>query len=116
MCFLRIVSGASYPPDCGRWPRFLGISEFGPRNILYHEGRKYRIYVFLPGGGPDQQDLEAAEAGILHELIESRRAGLHSGYSVGVRLDDIVATLSCHLLQVIELGLGMLIDRRHPHI
>ena len=24
-------------------PRFLGLAEFGPRNILYHEGRKYRI-------------------------------------------------------------------------
>jgi hypothetical protein len=24
-------------------PRFLGLSEFGPRNILYHEGRKYRL-------------------------------------------------------------------------
>jgi hypothetical protein len=24
-------------------PRFLGLSEVGPRNILYHEGRKYRL-------------------------------------------------------------------------
>jgi len=24
-------------------PRFLGLREFGPRNILYHEGRKYRM-------------------------------------------------------------------------
>lgn len=24
-------------------PRFLAISEFGPRNILYHEGRKFRV-------------------------------------------------------------------------
>jgi len=33
-------------------PRFLGISEFGPRNILYHEGRKYRIgRCVVPAGG-----------------------------------------------------------------
>jgi hypothetical protein len=33
-------------------PRFLGLGEFGPRNILYHEGRKYRISrCVLPTGG-----------------------------------------------------------------
>jgi superfamily II DNA/RNA helicase/very-short-patch-repair endonuclease len=33
-------------------PRFLGLREFGPRNILYHEGRKYRMArVVLPTGG-----------------------------------------------------------------
>lgn len=33
-------------------PRFLGLSEFGPRNILYHEGRKYRlIRCVLPMSG-----------------------------------------------------------------
>jgi superfamily II DNA/RNA helicase/ribosomal protein L37AE/L43A len=24
-------------------PRFLGLTEFGPRNIIYHEGRKFRV-------------------------------------------------------------------------
>ena len=33
-------------------PRFLGLTEFGPRNILYHEGRKYKIErCVLPTGG-----------------------------------------------------------------
>jgi ATP-dependent helicase YprA (DUF1998 family)/very-short-patch-repair endonuclease len=33
-------------------PRFLGLGEFGPRNILYHEGRKYRTArCVLPPGG-----------------------------------------------------------------
>jgi len=33
-------------------PRFLGLGEFGPRNILYHEGRKYRMArCVLPTGG-----------------------------------------------------------------
>ena len=33
-------------------PRFLGLREFGPRNILYHEGRKYRMArCVLPTGG-----------------------------------------------------------------
>jgi ATP-dependent helicase YprA (DUF1998 family) len=33
-------------------PRFLGLTEFGPRNILYHEGRKYKVdRCVLPTGG-----------------------------------------------------------------
>jgi hypothetical protein len=33
-------------------PRFLGLSEFGPRNVIYHEGRKYRMAkCVLPSGG-----------------------------------------------------------------
>lgn len=33
-------------------PRFLGLAEFGPNNIIYHEGRKYRVrYCRIPAGG-----------------------------------------------------------------
>jgi hypothetical protein len=33
-------------------PRFLALSEFGPRNLIYHEGRKYRVTrALLPAGG-----------------------------------------------------------------
>jgi hypothetical protein len=33
-------------------PRFLALSEFGPRNVIYHEGRKYRITrTIVPAGG-----------------------------------------------------------------
>lgn len=33
-------------------PRFLALSEFGPRNVIYHEGRKYRVTrTILPTGG-----------------------------------------------------------------
>ncbi|MFQ5769683.1 MAG: helicase-related protein, partial [bacterium] len=36
--------------------RFLAISEFGPRNILYHEGSKYTVYRSLfPLGDPDSR-------------------------------------------------------------
>lgn len=32
-------------------PRFLAISEFGPRSIIYHEGSRYRIHkVIMPAG------------------------------------------------------------------
>jgi hypothetical protein len=37
-------------------PRFLGIGEFGPRNVLYHEGRKYRMSrCVLPTGGVESR-------------------------------------------------------------
>ena len=33
-------------------PRFLGLTEFGPGNQVYHEGRKHRVYAtVLPPGG-----------------------------------------------------------------
>jgi ATP-dependent helicase YprA (DUF1998 family) len=36
-------------------PRFLAIAEFGPQNVIYHEGRKYRVTRgVLPGGGAQQ--------------------------------------------------------------
>jgi very-short-patch-repair endonuclease len=37
-------------------PRFLAISEFGPRAIIYHEGSRYRIErAMLPLRGPDEE-------------------------------------------------------------
>lgn len=43
-------------------PRFLAISEFGPRALIYHEGARYRVYkVNLDFGS---EDIEAT-----HELI-----------------------------------------------
>ncbi|MFB6274391.1 MAG: helicase-related protein, partial [Salinibacter sp.] len=58
-------------------PRFLAISEFGPRTIIYHEGARYRIdKVILP---PSEMDEESArlvtrsakqcnECGYLHPI------------------------------------------------
>lgn len=37
-------------------PRFLGLREFGPRNLIYHEGRKHRVIgCFVPSGGLQQR-------------------------------------------------------------
>lgn len=41
-------------------PRFLGLAEFGPRNVIYHEGRKYRMArCVLPPGGVESRLVEA---------------------------------------------------------
>jgi len=41
-------------------PRFLALTEFGPRNVIYHEGRKYRMArCFLPTGGVEARLVRA---------------------------------------------------------
>ncbi|MBI4831509.1 MAG: DEAD/DEAH box helicase, partial [Candidatus Lindowbacteria bacterium] len=45
-------------------PRFLALSEFGPRNILYHEGRKYRVVrSLIPPGDPESRFTRAKICG-----------------------------------------------------
>jgi hypothetical protein len=59
-------------------PRFLAISEFGPRAIVYHEGARYQVNkVILPVGG-DEAALNGRAAvcpacGYLHPLAASPR-------------------------------------------
>jgi len=45
-------------------PRFLAISEFGPRALIYHEGARYRVYKVNLDFGSD--DIEAT-----HDLVTS---------------------------------------------
>lgn len=46
-----LVAGREATQSIDR-PRFLGLSEFGPWNVIYHEGRKHRVNsVVLPAGG-----------------------------------------------------------------
>lgn len=41
-------------------PRFLAVYEFGPRNIIYQEGRKYSVVKsFLPIGDPESRFIQA---------------------------------------------------------
>ena len=59
---------------------------------------------------PDQDNVEAAAAGIGHHRIESRPFGLHAADPIGVLVDDLVAALGSHLAQVEELCFRMLVD------
>jgi very-short-patch-repair endonuclease len=56
-------------------PRFLAISEFGPRALIYHEGARYRVYKVNLDFGSD--DIEAT-----HELLTAvmKRCG-QCGYA-----------------------------------
>lgn len=55
-------------------PRFLAISEYGPRNIIYHEGKKYRVVrSFIPTGNAEDRFIFAKvceQCGYLHEGSE----------------------------------------------
>ncbi|MCC6790988.1 MAG: DUF1998 domain-containing protein, partial [Thermomicrobiales bacterium] len=50
--------------------RFLGLSEFGPWNVIYHEGRKHRVTsLVLPAGGLEPRITAAQlckECGFIH--------------------------------------------------
>lgn len=52
-------------------PRFLGLSEFGPNNVIYHDGAKYQVHrVMLPIQEPEKRFMRAKlceVCGYLHE-------------------------------------------------
>lgn len=52
-------------------PRFLALSEFGPQNIVYHEGSKYRVSrCVLPAGGVEGRLVSAKvclRCGYMHD-------------------------------------------------
>jgi len=46
-----LISGAERATSLDR-PRFIGLKEFGPMNVIYHEGRKHRVTgCIVPAGG-----------------------------------------------------------------
>jgi hypothetical protein len=50
-----LVSSAEAAEAIDR-PRFLGLSEFGPGNVIYHEGRRHRVVsCVVPAGGIEQR-------------------------------------------------------------
>lgn len=55
-------------------PRFLALTEFGPQNIIYHEGRKYQVVrSMLPAGDAERQFRAAKvcnQCGYFHEGLD----------------------------------------------
>ncbi len=56
-------------------PRFLALAEFGPQNIIYHEGRKYQVVRSMLPAGSAEQRLRAAkvctQCGYFHEGLSA---------------------------------------------
>ncbi len=66
--------------------------------------------------GPDQHDIETVLAGIVQQLVEPRPFRFSPADAVGVFTNDLIAALRSHCSEVMQLGLGMLIDGRDPQI
>jgi hypothetical protein len=68
-------------------PRFLAISEFGPRALIYHEGARYRVYkVNLDyGAGPADDDVAALPTGVMKRCL---RCG-YGHFEQGVNLTEV---------------------------
>lgn len=56
-------------------PRFLGLSEFGPQNVIYHEGRKYRVTsCVIPSGGLEQRFTKARYCNVCGYMYPGEQA------------------------------------------
>ena len=55
-------------------PRFLGLSEFGPNNIIYHEGRRHQVTGLMLGAG-GWRDSHGQRAGFASIAATSHREG-----------------------------------------
>jgi hypothetical protein len=80
-------------------PRFLAISEFGPRSILYHEGSRYLINrVLLPPDRTDDNRLVLRSAkrcprcAYLHE-VDGTGVGIDTCRHCGADLDAAIGSL-----------------------
>jgi len=66
-------------------PRFLGLQEFGPNNLIYHEGRRHQVIgVVMPPGGFDE---------VREQARACRACGfMHAGPSVDAELCEHCGT------------------------
>lgn len=73
-------------------PRFLGLSEFGPGNVVYHEGRKHRIIsCIVPAAGIESRLTRAKlclSCGYIHPGDE---AAVDLCVNCGTRLDGLTS-------------------------
>jgi len=65
-----------------------------------------------PVASPDKDDVELAAAGITHHRVQSRPAGFRSADPVLVLVHDPIAALLGHLMEVVHLCFGVLIESR----
>ncbi len=69
-------------------PRFLALAEFGPRNVIYHEGRKYRMArCFLPTGGVEARLVRAKLCNSCGYFHDGEQALVDRCDHCGVQLD-----------------------------
>ena len=88
-------------------PRFLGISEFGPFSLIYHEGRAYRVIrAKLPpqthdagqGGLATRELYLCPHCGAMHERDVERCHACHEPMGDGIRIPH---TLRIHTVETV---------------
>ena len=80
-------------------PRFLGLSEFGPGNQVYHEGRKHRIHsAVLPPEGIESRLIRARLCKMCGYAHEGEAAEIDLCTHCGTRLDASTSDLPQRLL------------------
>jgi very-short-patch-repair endonuclease len=78
-------------------PRFLAISEFGPRNLIYHEGARYRVYkVNLDFGTDDVEATHALSTATMKRCQECGYAHVEQGGNLKEICDRCGAALGPH--------------------
>jgi very-short-patch-repair endonuclease len=75
-------------------PRFLAISEFGPRALIYHEGARYRVYkVNLDFGSDDIETTHDLVTATMKRCPKCGYAHLEQGTNLSERCDRCSAAL-----------------------
>jgi superfamily II DNA/RNA helicase/very-short-patch-repair endonuclease len=82
-----LVSGTTEAHAIDR-PRFLGLTEFGPGNIIYHEGRKHRVAAcVMPAGGIEARIARAKLCLVCGYIHPRDEAAVDLCVHCGTRLD-----------------------------
>jgi hypothetical protein len=69
-------------------PRFLGLTEFGPGNVIYHEGRKHRVAAcIMPAGGIEARIIRAKLCLVCGYIHPRDEAAVDLCVHCGTRLD-----------------------------
>ena len=81
-------------------PRFLGLREFGPRNVIYHEGRKHRIdAAILPPGGIEERLKRARLCNVCGYAHDDEALNVDLCEHCGTRLDAETSDFPQRLLE-----------------
>jgi ATP-dependent helicase YprA (DUF1998 family) len=81
-------------------PRFLGLSEFGPGNVVYHEGRRHRVTgAVLPASGIDGRIHQAKICRACGHLHEGEQATVEQCAWCSTRLDGASSEVEIRLFE-----------------
>ncbi len=81
-------------------PRFLGLTEFGPGNVVYHEGRKYRVdSIVLPTSGIEERLRRAHICNVCGYVHDDDSVTVDLCECCGTRLDASTSEFPQRLLE-----------------